>query len=114
MTPDPRLRSRRGPRSGSKKNRKNGSEKNGAVGPCSVPRTVFEEEMLTTAGITAFATAVQPLAGGPGCASTTRGAERSNGHHHRGPPPRGQTSSATTSPTATQKTSWLPRHQNHV
>src|SRR5438093_1126008 len=59
MTPEPRLRSRRGARSGPKKKRKNGSEKNGVAGPAG-PRTVLADAMLTTAGIAALATGVQP------------------------------------------------------
>src|SRR2546428_840108 len=58
MTPEPRLRSRRGARSGPKKKRKNGSEKNGVAGPAG-PRTVLADAMLTTAGIAALATRVQ-------------------------------------------------------
>src|SRR5882724_5526022 len=83
ITPEPRLRSRRGARSGGGKSRKNGSVKKGAEPPG--PRTVFEEEMLTTAGIAAFATAVQPLVGAPTLAGTiaTAGAERDVDHQPR-------------------------------
>src|SRR3989442_1238892 len=65
MTPEPRLRSRRGARSGLKKKRKNGSEKNGVGGPAG-PRTVLADAMLTTAGIAALATGVQPSGGADG------------------------------------------------
>jgi hypothetical protein len=86
-TPEPRLRSRSGPSSGPPKKRKNGSEKNGP-GIALGPRTVLVEEMLTTAGIAAFATAVQPDADAPslmiGPLVVVGGpSERSNGHHPR-------------------------------
>src|ERR1700730_617655 len=86
-TPEPRLRSRCGPSSGPPKKRKNGSEKNGP-GIALGPRTVLVEEMLTTAGIAAFATAVQPDAGAPALmigplVVVNAQSERSNGHHQR-------------------------------
>jgi hypothetical protein len=56
------------------KNWEYGSEKNGTGCPWSRPRTVLDEAMLTTAGIAALATDVQPLGGAPpGCATATLG-----------------------------------------
>src|SRR5258705_13833586 len=87
MTPEPRLCSRRGPRSGPKKNRKKGSEDRGPDG-LSGPRTVLAEATFTTAGITAFATPDQPPGGDDAAAGASEiaGAGRSKGHHHCGRP----------------------------
>src|SRR6266850_2773671 len=114
MTPDPRLRSRWGAGSGAKKKRKNGSEKNGADGPSS-PRTVLAEAMLTTAGIAALATTVQPPGGaeaGGASTSGSRGLAGSNGHQRRGPPARGCTTIQPTPTITSQNSSWTHRPKN--
>src|SRR2546421_2706655 len=118
MTPEPRLRSRRGARSGPKKKRKNGSEKNGVAGPAG-PRTVLADAMLTTAGIAALATGVQPSGGAddPSRGATVAGSGRvTDLHHvdHRACSLVDDTRNQAAAMTTIQNTIWTGRRKNHT
>src|SRR3989442_7682911 len=118
MTPEPRLRSRRGARSGPKKKRKNGSEKNGVAGPAG-PRTVLADAMLTTAGIAALATGVQPSGGAdrPSRGATIAGSGRVTDLHHvdqRACSLVDDTRNQAAAMTTIQNTIWTGLRKNHT